>query len=144
MNHCRCACVSTFMAISRAKNRKRRSTDQAATLAKSLAPEEIRAGDYVTLLHVVCETPALMWCDDMALTGRDEIVRLQFVPENGGEPLKVKSVCLPFVLVKDASGQKRPLDIRRHRLAKLDRAYARAAWTNRKSKKKRSKRKNNR
>jgi hypothetical protein len=132
------------MAISRAKNRKRHRTDQAVTLAKSLAPEEIRAGDYVTLLHVVCEMPALVWCDDIALTGRDEIVRLQLVPENGGEPLKVKSVCLPFVLVKDASGKKRPLDIRRQRLAKLDPAYARAAWEKRKSKKKRTKRKNNR
>lgn len=132
------------MAISRTKNDKRQSTDQATTLAKSLAPEEIRAGDYVTHLHVVCELPALVWCDDMALTERDEIVRLQFVPESGGEPLKVKSVCLPFVLVKDASGKKRPLDIRRHRLAKLDRGYARAAWTKRKSRKKRSKSKNNR
>ena len=113
-------------------------------MAKSLAPEDVRAGDYVTVLHVVHELPSMMWCNDMSLIERDEIVRMQFMPDNGGEPLKVKSVCLPFVLVKYASGKKGPLDVRRCRLAKLDRAYAEAVLGKRKSKQKRRKRKKNR
>ncbi len=128
------------MAVSRSTNENARCTDQAATLAKSLAPEDVRAGDYVAVLHIVHEFPAIVWCDDTSLIDRNEIVRLPFVPENGGQPLKVISVCLPFVLVKYPGGKQRSLDVRHCRLARLDRAYAKAAVGKRKPKKKRRKR----
>jgi len=115
-----------------------------ATLAKSLAPEEICAGDYVAVLHVVYELLALVWCDDLALAERDEIIRLKMVPEKSGEPLLVKSVCLPFVLVKNLAGKKQTLDIRRSRLARLAPAYAKAAKSKKKSKRGRKKSKQKR
>ena len=105
-----------------------RFAESAGSLAKPLAPEEICAGDYVTVLHEICELPSFLWCSDGALTRRDELVRMKLMPKRGGVPLKVKSVCLPFVLVKHPSGSKRPLDVRQCRLAKLDREYAEAAW----------------
>ena len=108
-------------------------------MAKSLAPEEICAGDYVAVLHAVYQYPALIWCDDDALTARDEIIRLKLVPEDSGEPLLVKSVCLPFVLVEDSSGRSLPLDVRRSQLAKLDPAYAKAARGSKKSKRRKHK-----
>jgi hypothetical protein len=50
------------------------------------------------------------------------------IPETSGQPLKVLSVCLPFVCVKDALGETRTLDLRKHRLARLDSRFARTVW----------------
>ena len=99
-----------------------------ASLAKSLAPEEIRPGDHVALLNVVYELPSFFWCDDAALMPPDQPVRIQFTPGNGSAPLKVKSVCLPYVLVKHPDGRKFTLDIRRSKLARLGRRFAKVAW----------------
>lgn len=105
-----------------------RSATPAATLAKALAPEDVRVGDYVTLLSVTCELPSFYWLSDAALLPIDEPVRIPFVPRSGGSPLKVKSICLPFVLVKQSSGKERTLDLRTCRLARLVGDYATASW----------------
>ena len=55
-------------------------------------------------------------------------VRTLWLPWNGGRPLKVVSVCLPFALVKLPSGRHRPLDVRRYRLARLSKRYGREAF----------------
>ncbi len=99
-----------------------------ATLAKALAPEEIRPGDYVALLNVVCELPSFFWCDDAALMPREQPVRIQFTPGSGSAPMKVKSVCLPFVLLKHPDGRKFTLDVRRSKLARLGTDFAKIAW----------------
>ena len=99
----------------------------ASKLAKTLAPEEIRAGDYVAQLYQVVECPTWFWDDEFG-TAKDELVRIQYTPEDGGVPLKVKSICLPFVLVKDPRGQRFTLDVRRVKLARLDRQFAKTAW----------------
>ncbi|MDB5335408.1 MAG: hypothetical protein JWN70_1027 [Planctomycetaceae bacterium] len=97
-------------------------------MAKVLAPEDVRAGDYVAVLHVVCELPSFLWCSDSSTVRLDEPVRVPFMPKQGGVPLRVRSVCLPFILVKAPSGTLRILDVRRQLLARLDRAYARIVW----------------
>jgi hypothetical protein len=97
-------------------------------LAKALAPEDIRRGDFVSLLNVTYELPSYFWDADATTLPRDEPVRIRFVPECGGVPLRVKSVCLPFVLVKTPQGERCTLDVRRCRLARLDRRYAADAW----------------
>jgi hypothetical protein len=43
-------------------------------------------------------------------------------------PLKVKSVCLPFVLASQPTGEKRTPDLRRCRLTRLEKAFAAVAW----------------
>ncbi len=96
-------------------------------MAKVLAPEDVRAGDYVALLQVVEEIWSFFWCGGIGMS-REEPVRVPFIPENGGVPLRVSSVCLPFILVKAPTGDFRYLDVRQHRLARLNRAHARAAW----------------
>jgi hypothetical protein len=103
-------------------------SDCAITLAKPLAPEEIRIGDFVSPLHVFYDFPSFLWCSDSAIERREETVRICYLPESGGVPLKVKSVCLPFVLVKHANGTQLTLDVRKARLARLDADYAKAAW----------------
>jgi hypothetical protein len=100
---------------------------RAATLARALAPEEIRRGDYVTALYVVSEWPSWFWCDDSPHP-REEVVRICTTPACEPTPMKVRAVCLPFVLVKLPCGERRTLDLRRCRLARLDRRYARNAW----------------
>jgi hypothetical protein len=99
-----------------------------ATLAKSLAPEEVRPGDFVTPLHVVAEIPSWYWfCESWNLPV-DEPVRIRFTSSGDSLPLKVTSVCLPFILVKNANGECKTLDLRNHQLARLDRQYAKRAW----------------
>ena len=97
-------------------------------LAKTLAPEEIRVGDFVSKLYEVREYPALVWCYEEFGTSRDEMIRIPFTPDSGGEPLKVLSVCLPFVLVKHPCGQRYTLDVRLVKLARLERGFAKTAW----------------
>jgi hypothetical protein len=108
--------------------RKENSKQDAASLAKALAPEDVRAGDFVAVLDEICELPSFFWCDGGALLPRDELVRIRYTPTSEAVPLKVKGVCLPYVLVKQPRGGKRTLDVRKSRLARLDRRYARAAW----------------
>jgi hypothetical protein len=98
------------------------------TTAKVLAPEDVRAGDYVALLHVVHEIPSFLWCGETSAVRPDEPVRIPFVPTHGGVPYRVRSICLPFILVKTPWGNLRNLDVRRYRLARLDSAHALAVW----------------
>lgn len=102
--------------------------DTDSKVAKVLAPEDVRAGDYVAVLQVVYELPSFLWCGEIGTVRHDEPVRIPLMPRQGGVPLQVRSVCLPFILVKTPSGTLRNLDVRRHQLARLDRDYARIVW----------------
>ena len=99
-----------------------------ATLAKALAPEEIRAGDYVTPLYAIAEVPSFWWCAEAWRLSPEEPIRMRFMATCDGVPLHVQSVCLPFVLAKQPGGHSVTMDVRRCQLARLDRAFARRAW----------------
>jgi hypothetical protein len=99
-----------------------------ATLVRRLAPEDVQPGDYVTPLSMLAEVPSYWWCDDNWSLPRDRPVYIRFMTGCDGAPLRVKSVCLPFVLVKQPSGQSQTLDLRKCQLARLDHKYARRAW----------------
>jgi hypothetical protein len=105
-----------------------RSSGQGMTLSKTLAPEDLRRGQFVTLLNEIYEFPSFFWCDGTWSLAPEAPVRLQLLATDAGVPLKVKHVCLPFVLAKHPQGSVRTLDLRRCRLARLDAAYAKAAW----------------
>ena len=133
--------VSSLMRHCRKTDTGHRAGRTDSTTAKVLAPEDVCAGDYVALLQVVHEIPSFLWCGEIGMMRPEEPVRVPIIPNNGGVPLRVRSVCLPFILVKGPSGALRNLDVRRHRLARLDRTHARAAW---KACKKRGRRKRER
>lgn len=99
-----------------------------ATLARSLAPEEVRLGDYVTPLSTVVEVPTYWYPADGWNMRIDEPVRVRVLNTCDGVPLRVKAVCLPFVLAKQPTGRFVTLDLRRCQLARLDRAFGKRAW----------------
>ena len=96
------------------------------TLAKTLAPEEVRVGDFVAVLQEEYEYPEFMWSCDTSYN-QDAIVRVRLRPGAPCDPLRVKAVCLPFVLVKPPKGRARTLDVRAVRRARLDPSYAKFA-----------------
>jgi hypothetical protein len=91
-----------------------------SSLACSIAPEDIRRGHYVTVLHVIDEYLPFLF--DKPGT---EPVAIRWRPTSQAQPLEVVDVCLPFVTVVKASGGVLTLDVRRHELARLDDGYAR-------------------
>lgn len=99
-----------------------------STLAQVVAPEDIRRGDFVTLFDEIYEVPSFFWCADTATLPADQLVRLRCIPSCRGTPLRVKQICLPFILAKQPTGEARALDVRTCRLARLHGRYAHAAW----------------
>jgi hypothetical protein len=94
------------------------------TLAKTLAPEDVRPGDYIAVLSEEYEYAAFAWSCDSSLSNADSILRVRFKPRETTGPLRVIDACLPFVFVKEPKGEGRTLDLRVVRLARLDRSYA--------------------
>jgi hypothetical protein len=99
-----------------------------ATLAKTLAPEEIRVGDFVTPLYMIAEVPSYYWFSECWNLPADQPVRMRFTCSSDGTPLKVKSICLPFVLVKQATGAQYSIDLRKCQVARLNPRHAKRAW----------------
>lgn len=112
--------------------------------AKNIAPEDIVAGDFVAILRQRYEYVSYLWFRE--LCDPSEPVRITFLPtRNVGEPLKVLSVCLPFVAVSSKHAGKFAVDVRTCELGRLDeefvRAMAPAPKKNKKPKNKKRKRK---
>ena len=97
-------------------------------VARSLAPEDLRRGDFVSILNESGEYPSFLWCGDSPMLAEDEPVRIQWQSDEGGVPLRVKAICLPFLFVKSPWGEYRALDMRRCQLVRLGDDYARRAW----------------
>ena len=94
------------------------------TLAKPLAPEDVRPGDYVAVLDEEYELPTIVWSCDAGITGRDEVVRIRLRPRDATAPMRVEEVCVPYVFVRKPCGKHETLDLRACRLARLNRGYA--------------------
>jgi hypothetical protein len=97
-------------------------------LAATVAPEDLRCGDYVAVLTVIHEYPSFLWCCDSAMLPRNEPVRVEYTDARDATLLKIKELCLPFVFVKEPTGTYRTIDIRLCRLVRLSRKYARRVW----------------
>lgn len=102
--------------------------DNTATLARAIAPEDIRPDMYVTMLSIVTEHLPFIICADDVAYRQPETFRVQWVPRCEPQPLKVLEVCLPFVLVKRPDGGPRTLDVRRYRLAQLSAEFGKKAF----------------
>jgi len=97
-------------------------------VAKPVAAEDLRCGDVVTVLNEISELPSYLWCGDAQMLSPHEPVRVLWRGGGGGIPLKVKAICLPFVLVKSPAGCHGTLDVRESQLVRLRTDYASTAW----------------
>lgn len=98
------------------------------TVAARIAGEDIRLGDYVTVLNEIVELPSFLWCCSDATLQPDEPVRTRYIARNAGQPFKVTAVCLPFVYAKHPRGSVSTFDIRLMHLVRLDRKSGRQVW----------------
>jgi hypothetical protein len=100
--------------------------DKHLSLARPLAPEDIRRGTYVAVLMAVVEFFPY-WQDEPWQPAK--VRRIDLLPgEGGGTPLRVKEVCLPYILVEHPGGTHRTLDVRRFRLGQLSERYGERAF----------------
>ncbi|MEQ8846850.1 hypothetical protein [Botrimarina sp.] len=95
-----------------------------ASLAKPLAPEDVRAGDYVAVLDEELQWCAANWYCDPPPHG-ERVIHVRLRPREAAPPLRVLDACLPFVFVEPPDGAGYTLDLRAVRLARLDKGYAR-------------------
>ncbi len=109
------------------------------SLAALVAPEDLRIGDFVAVLNEIAEYPAIVWCDPGA-DATDDLVRVQFCATDGGMPLKVKAICLPFVYVEPPVGATQTVDVRRNQLVRLKKRYSKTIWKDLRVKRSRKKR----
>lgn len=98
--------------------------EKESKVSRFIAGEDVARGDYITITRVRYE---LVPCFCEVDTTHDAM-RINVTPDIAGLPLKVKGVCLPFVLVKSPRGRHATLDLRRHTVARLARDYGRAAF----------------
>lgn len=103
------------------------SEDASSAVAASVAPEDLRRGDFIAVLSEVIELPSFLWTETLTGT-RDEVIRLSRLPTGSRAPLKIKAICLPFVFVKSPCGDYQTIDIRLARLVRLDKQYAKTVW----------------
>ncbi len=101
---------------------------RAWSVAKPLAPEEIRLGDRVIVLHQIVEMPSFFWEVDSTTLPVDRVVRVTRIPDQVEPPLKVTTVCLPMVGTETWNGETRLFDVRLIHLARVDRAFAKTIW----------------
>lgn len=93
-------------------------------VARPLAPEDVRVGQYVCTLQLVVECVAPSEVDGWR---PPRLVRLQCLPWNT-EPQRVLAVCLPFVFVRGINGDLETLDVRRYALARVSKSFGQLAF----------------
>ena len=94
------------------------------TVSRILAPEDLREGDYVAVLRATFELPSFLWGGDTSIRPPEQPIRYVYSPCDSGTPLRVKSICLPFLFVRSPTGTHSILDLRRTELTRLTREYA--------------------
>ena len=94
-----------------------------ATVAQSIAPEDLAAGQYVTPLTRLREHMPF-FCTEEAFKDRAEPYRMTCLPKVRA-PVRVVEVCLPFVLIETPKGTTRMIDLRRYRLARVSDRFGR-------------------
>ncbi len=107
-------------------------------LARTLAPEDIRAGMFVAIHGEIGEyMPFSVLCGDAQWTA-PELVRVRWLPHDSDVgPRKVIEVCLPYILVKDQHNDLRTLDTRRYNLVRVSESFAQEAFRREARKRKR-------
>jgi hypothetical protein len=105
----------------------RQQENESSSIAATVAPEDLRRGDFVAVLSEIVELPSFLWTETIP-SGRGELVRVRRLPTEDRAPLKVKAICLAFIFVKLPSGQFQTIDVRLVSLVRLEKCYAKTVW----------------
>ncbi|MEM7755444.1 MAG: hypothetical protein AAF297_07385 [Planctomycetota bacterium] len=90
-------------------------------IAQTVAPEDLRKGQFVAVLRTVHECFPYYCDESLPVEDRTRPVRFSHMPEGTPAVYRVEAVCVPFVLVERCgSGKPRTLDVRRVQLASVD------------------------
>lgn len=95
---------------------------------RRIPPEDLRPGMFIVILGVVHEFLVPGSFDDPAIS-RPRTVRFTCIGCADGEPLRILSICIPFVQLEDACGNLRTLDIRCEQIGAVAEDYALEAFT---------------
>lgn len=90
---------------------------QRSGAAREVAPEDIRRGDFIALLHELDENVPFLTAGDQC-TAPVRVVRVWLLPRYP-QAFRVLAVSLPFVLIEEHDNDKRLLDVRQVRIARL-------------------------
>jgi len=105
-----------------------RETYEVDTVSRTLAPEDIRAGMYIAVLNERKTTwPWFLTAEDIFYDRVKPFV-CSVIPTEGGKPLRVIEVCLPFVLIENERGQTKTLDVRTSSLVQMSDRYGRESF----------------
>ena len=98
------------------------------SVAARIAGEDLRKGDFVTVLNETVELPSFLWnCSEVSFPA-DEPVCIRYMAHDAGQPYRVIDVCLPFVYAKRARGGMKVIDTRRQQLVRLDPERGLSVW----------------
>lgn len=89
-------------------------------------PEDLSVGDHIVLSEVSYQYATFNWCGaDMSIRSPEEPIEITYYPSwDKHEPMKVKAVCLPFVLCKTVEKKHCVLDLRQVKVARVDDNFA--------------------
>jgi len=108
-------------------------------VAARVAGEDLRPGDFVTVLNTIVEMPSWLWCPTDLPGPIDEPVRSQYMPRDAGQPHKVVAICLPFVYTEPAEGTGTvTFDIRQNQLVRLSQESGQIVWKRHRKRKKKN------
>ena len=106
----------------------------ALRVSKRIHPEDLNVGDHVAVTETIHQLPTYCWCGlDAYQHPPDELIRLTVRPQDGHQPLKIKSICLPWVLCKTIDGKHIVHDLRQTQLSRLDPGFVAAVHKSYKS-----------
>lgn len=98
------------------------------TIATRVAGEDIKQGDYVTVLNEIVEYASFLWSCSSLEQPRNEPVRVRYTSHDSGQPFKVVAICLPFVYTERPKGGTTTFDTRKHELVRLDPQSGQRIW----------------
>lgn len=89
--------------------------------------DDLRRGSYIVILHEVVEIPGWLIGGPRWDAEPSGMLRLEWT-QSEGIPLKVRDVCLPYLLTREWHGKPRMVDTRMVHLGIVNPRYAQKVW----------------
>lgn len=107
------------------KKRTRVKAPKTNALARAIAPEDLRRGDYIAVARTIVELLPTCW--EPEVHGAPRTTPVALLPWRV-IPLRVEAVCLPLVLVAIPTEGRTTVDARRFQFVRLGKKFGRYAF----------------